>query len=456
MQAQDYLQFFQDLSFRYWQFTLDNSVYAVCLAISVWLLTAILYSISIGSLKRQIGSYRKAAVEAENALGAAQLQIQQLQEELAVAEQQFEQEAQRTASVQERLNELGSQLSAGIVALAAEPELGQQGLSIREGLEAENLWQRYSAAVKQISETLIEERKTKKELQESYSVQTAKLAEKDLQLQAKQIRFDSQKQQIAKLEETIHEHEGILAQQQESAQQLLAASEEKYLADKARLTQLEQQALEWGQTKQQLEQLQEKLKNQTEQLSKREQFNPVEVQAKQAHTLLAEREPQHVKVELKTSVSQPESQNAVFDTDEAPIRQSTKNAEKSGGIGGKFKSLFGGKQQPEKQEVQSLRQNDEESGTGTSVVREPQVEIPEIPVDRDAATIERLAGSSAQASSDGFGGKFKNMFGLSKEAPAVEQIQAKELNPKPQVEGRDAAIHEREVSIIERSADNAS
>ncbi len=47
------MPFLNNLLAEWYQLTLDNALYAISLAVSVWLLTAIFYSLRIGFLNRR-------------------------------------------------------------------------------------------------------------------------------------------------------------------------------------------------------------------------------------------------------------------------------------------------------------------------------------------------------------------------------------------------------------------
>ncbi len=445
MQMQDYLPFFQDLFLQYYQFTLENPVYAACLAIAVWLLTTIFYSLRIGFLNRRNRITLKARLDAENALTAAQQEMQELRQEVVASKQQVEQEVQRAVALQERIAGLGGQLSESIVALAAEPELGQQGLSVAPGLEVEHLWQRYSAAVKQLGESLIAQRRTNSELQQSFSAETAKLAEKDSQLQAMQVRLDNQRQQVAKLELAADEHKNQLAQQQQSAEQRLSEVEAKHQADLARLAMLEQQALERAQVKEQ--QVQEKpkapeVKAPEISVAQPEAVKPVPVQAPAV-------EPQQVKAEPKPAVVAAAAQEPTIARAEMvkPKPQAAKADEGSAaGVAGKFKSLFAGaKQQMEKLDDMfglstPMLPPEEPKRTTVRVHREPEVVPVQTPVSEpEASKVESLPESAVKEPPGGLTGKFKNLFGSSKvsetatveEEPAEAVVAVPESEPEP-------------------------
>lgn len=426
MQVQDYLPFFQDLLLHYYQLTLENSVYAVCLAVVVWLPTSIFYSLRISLLNRKNRINLKASLDAQNALAAAQQEIQTLQEEIAVGKEHITQEALRTAAQHERIAEFAHQLSDSIVALAAEPDLGQQGLSVTKDLEVEHLWQRYSAAVKQLGENLIAERKNIGELRQAFDAETAKLAEKDGQLQAMQTRLDSQRQQIAKLELTVEEHKKQLVEQQENAQQSLARIEAKHQIDLARLVSLEQQVQEWNQAKSQ----QMPPKVQAEAIVEAEPPEPpkpVERRVEPAPAVAVEPEPEQIKVEPKpkpavSEVVTHESTIARAEAAKQPPTSADLGAEITSGVSGKFKSLFtGAKQQMEKLDdmfgLSTPMLEPKESGQTVRPVREPQAVVIETPISKPVeAVTEQPPEIAVKQPSSGLTGKFKNLFASTKEA----------------------------------------
>lgn len=428
MQMQDYLPYFQELLLQYYQFTLENSVYAACLAIAVWLLTAIFYSLRIGFLNRRNTINLKAVSDAENAAAAAQQEIQKLQVEVAAGKEQLEQETQRAAALQERLAALSGQLSESIVAMAAQPDLGQQGLSVAPGLEVEHLWQRFSAAVQQVGESLIAQRRANNELQRIFDAEKANLAEKDSQLQATQTRLDSQRQQLAKLEQTLEEQKTQLAQQQENAERRLAEVEAKYRADLARLSTSGQVVRETISAAPQPAP-QEKPKVPVTQPEPNE---PAEIKVEAPKS---SQEPKPAPVEAKPVVVEAAVQAAVPAPTIARVeeiqqkqRQAKEKTETGAGVGGKFKSWFSGaKQQMEKlddmfglntpmlaqeESTESVRP---QSLPVESVIAEAPVKAPEI------KPVVAQPDNATRPSSEGLGGKFKNLFASSKPAPVVEQ-----------------------------------
>ena len=235
MQPQDYLPFFQDLALQTYQTTLELPVYAASLTVIVWLLTAIFYSIRISFIKGHLKRALKAGKEIQQALHEAEQREQVAQEAALQHQAQKEQSDQVSAQLSGRLEELSQQFIQSIHALAANPDLGQQGLTATPGLAPEALWQRLNAASSQIADKLLEERRALSDMQQAVQDEVAKTAEKEQQLQAAQLRLESQSQQLAKLSLAQEEHKAELAAQQQASQQQLLALEDRYRREMAEL-----------------------------------------------------------------------------------------------------------------------------------------------------------------------------------------------------------------------------
>ncbi len=242
MQPQDYLPFFQDLFIQTYQSTLENPVYAACLSVVVWLLTAIFYSIRISVLNGRIKRGTKAIADVNQALATAEQQVQQTQAEMLAQQQQLEQSTETNNELQERLAEIAAQLSSAIQTLAANPDLGQQGLSVGQGLSAEALFQRFNAANQQICENLLAQRQKQADLEADLQAEAGKLADKDQQIQTMQIRLDAQSQQLGNLTLSIEDFKQQLSQQQQEAQLQSAQIQSQHQAELSALNQQLQQA----------------------------------------------------------------------------------------------------------------------------------------------------------------------------------------------------------------------
>ena len=302
------LSFFQNLLSEWYQFTLDNLDYAVCLAVSVWLLTVIFYSLRIGLLNRRIRTHIATISEAQMGLVGARQDIKQLQEGIAADKLQLEQaeyaakqEAQRVGELQEHLSLFNKQLSEGNQVLAPHLAPGGQVLPAADNLETEGLWQHYSAGVKQLIERLRTEQQSKTVLQQALRTETDKLVEKNRELAALQARLDTQAQQFAQFELIIAEHKTQL-KQQENAEQRLSETQQQHQADLARLAQLEQQALDWTNTPRIQVQQEEKPETQEVLSDQPEQVPPVEPRPIQPQPALIEEKPQPAQSEEEPQV----------------------------------------------------------------------------------------------------------------------------------------------------------
>ncbi len=255
MQVQDYLPFFQNLFDHYIQLTLANPAYAACIAIAAWLLTTIFYSLRIGFLNRRNRSTAKALLESQNGLNAAQNDIQELNNELTEKNEHidqvkadFERELQRANSTQARLNTLSNQITESIAALTSSSNLAEQFSPNADGVEIEDLWQRYNATSKLLAERLASERKSLSELQQAFNAETAKIADKDQQLLTMQVRIDAHSQQVGQLEAKIEDLNTQLTRQEETIRLRLEESAAQHQADLVRLNALAQQAQAVAQT----------------------------------------------------------------------------------------------------------------------------------------------------------------------------------------------------------------
>ncbi|HEY5139652.1 MAG TPA: hypothetical protein VIJ25_10115, partial [Methylococcales bacterium] len=248
------------------QLTLNNPLYAIALAAVVFLLTAIIYSIRISSLNKQNAASEKARVEMENNFNTAQKKMQQMQEELTVNTGQMEQarqlaqkEAERAAKLEEQLTQRNKQIAGTIQSLHTSFDLGERPVPVMGDIKAEGLWQQHDRVINLLTTRLQSEQQAKTELQQSYQAESAKRAEKEALLETLQTNLSTKTSQLSMLEQALAEQKAMLQEQQGKAQQILSQTLEKHLAELARLTELEQQALELVNTRQQLTHLEEKL-----------------------------------------------------------------------------------------------------------------------------------------------------------------------------------------------------
>lgn len=222
---------FQELLQQWYELTLHNQEYAICLAVSVWLLTAIFYSIRIGFLKRHASQLAVARNAVQVSLDEANLQLQALQHQLTeatektlAAERAVQAETDRANGIAARLNESNQQLAGSLANLVASFELNQPNLP---NADAGNLLAEYAAIVTRVVDRFQNEQQAKTQLQLSIHAETAKLAEKDLLIGSLQSRLDSQTQQLAKLELANEEYQVALRQLEIEKQNLTTAIQQQ-------------------------------------------------------------------------------------------------------------------------------------------------------------------------------------------------------------------------------------
>ncbi len=243
---QELLPFFQQLIQEWTRFTIANAPYAATLAILVWLLTAIGYSISIAWLNRRYRLEVKAHIETQAGLDAAQQQLQSLQEQISATNAQLEQTAQMLDTKIRDANELeqkllvgNKKLGQGFAVLVEKFEL-IENLPAQDTVDAEVLWQRYNAIIERIGERFQNEQQAKARLQLDIQAEKTKIADKELVVASLQSRLDSQAEQLAKLELAVAEQQNLRNELDGARQQLLAA-QDRNIVIAARVAELEKQ-----------------------------------------------------------------------------------------------------------------------------------------------------------------------------------------------------------------------
>ena len=392
--------------------TLDNPFYASVLAFVVFLITSILYSIRIASLKEKNNTSEKARLEMEATLNAAltvaKQQQQTMQDELTASSEQMKRDrqlAQKEAERAARFEDLLSQrnkLVAGIIqTLATSFDLGERPVPLMGDIKAEGLWQQIDRVISLLTNKLLSEQQAKTQLQQSYQAETVKLAEKEAQFSTLQTTLATQTSQLTQLEQSLEEQTALLKQQQDEAQQVLSQTLEKHLSELARLTELEQQALDLVNTKQQLTQLAEKLSNKDALITQLEKNKLVE-------QVKVEPKPAEIKQEVKEKLLAIKKVDAPFLSVPSDSKQASVSPvkEQSGGVSGKLKSLFG-------------RANQGPVATALEIV-EIKEEIIEIqPIAAEVPQPPLVASVKEQIT--GMTGKFKSLFGQDKQTPIAKE-----------------------------------
>lgn len=243
---QELLPFYQQLFQQWSELTLLNAPYAITLALSVWLVTAIGYSISIGVIKMRLAREEKARGELQASLDEVRQQLQTSATELAASNQQLEQvnqqletKTQQAGQLEQKLSSSNKQLAEGIAALVEKFELIDNAPS--QQTDADALWQRYNAIVARAGERFLSEQQVKARLQLDVQAEKSKLADKDASIANLQGRLEIQTQKLAELEQAASELQGLQQELQTLKQRLLIA-DDKRRADSARILELEKSA----------------------------------------------------------------------------------------------------------------------------------------------------------------------------------------------------------------------
>ncbi|MCQ8119991.1 hypothetical protein [Methylomonas rosea] len=439
-----YLPMIQSILSDWYRLTLENQEYAGALALAVWLLTAMFYSIRIYFLKKTNAINLKARIALQADFDAAQQQQQALQEQLTVNIEQLqdaqtaaEDKAQQAASLEEKLVQANRQVIDSVKTLAGSFELTEPALPAANDLQSTELWPRYFALTAQITERFKAEQQGKTELQLALWAETAKLAEKDALLGPLQLRLESQTEQLNKLELAVEEQKILRERDQASAEKLLADTLAKHQAELARYADsAKQSAAPAVAHSQPVSQPEPKVV-----ISEAPAViqpspavvEPTVVQAPVEPPKPVEREVAPVVDKPKPVVAEP-----------APAKQSSvdKLAEKSGGFG-KFKQMLNNT-------MQQMAKLDQKLGTQTEVAAEAiQEELEEIAAPIMEAAVElkenavEIAETAAEAVKEpaaGVGGKLKSLFGKSKPAELAVESEPAAVEPEPIVETVAAAV----------------
>lgn len=236
---QKFVPYFQELLQQWYELTLHNQEYAICLAVSVFLITAFFYSIRIGFLKRSSAQIQKAKNETQASLDESQQQLQTLQQQYNEANQRMQQAIEKAELESQRLQASNKQLANSLSGMVDCFELNQHNLP---KADADNLLTEYDAVLSKVFERFQAEQQAKTKLQLSFHAESAKLAEKEMMVTSLQNRLDTQTQQLAKLELAIEHYEDAQRQLQADKEQL-AKETQKHQEAVARALELEKQNL---------------------------------------------------------------------------------------------------------------------------------------------------------------------------------------------------------------------
>ena len=402
-----YLHITQAILSDWIQQTLNDPFYAAALATGVFLLTAMLYSIRVASLKKANVVAEKARIEMQNNLDTAQQKMQLMQEELTATLGQMEKdqqlaqkEAERAEKLEEQLTQRNQQVAGIIQSLHTRFDLGERPLPVMSDIKAEDLWQQHDRVINLIATRLQSEQQAKIELQQSYQAETVKRAEKEALLETLQTTLATQTGKLFKLEQALEEQKSTLQEQQDKAQQILSQTQEKHLAELARLPGLEQQALELVNTRQHLTQLEEKLNAKDALITQLEKDKSVEQVKVQAQPAPLKQEKIETIIELpRTEAEIPSSPSDVEQLSVSPVKEQT------GGVAGKLKGLFGkSKQEPITAEPAAV-----ETGQNEEEIQPARVEVEKQPV------------TPVKEQTGGVTGKLKGLFGKAKQEPTTTE-----------------------------------
>ena len=226
-----YLPLIKTLFADWVQLTINEPLYAGALAVIAWLLTACLYSIKVAILNRKSTARENARIDAINQLSAAQLQVQDIQQQLVVATEQIKKdqelaknETQRASNSEDQLKDRNKQIATTIQSFSTSFDLGERPLPLTEDLKAESLWQQFDRTINLLITRLRNEQQTTVELQAAFQTEILKSAENEAVISTLQAGIAAQTIKISNLERLLEEQQITLQQQQEHAQLVLIQS----------------------------------------------------------------------------------------------------------------------------------------------------------------------------------------------------------------------------------------
>jgi hypothetical protein len=226
-----YLPLFKTIFADWVQLTSNEPLYAGALAFTAWLLTASLYSIRIAFLNKQSTARENARIDASKQLSAAQLQVQELQQQLSENTEQLKisqelaiNETERAEKLEDQLKERNKQIAAIIQSFSTSFDLGERPLPLTEDLKAESLWQQFDRTIHLLITRLSNEQEAKAKLQASLQAETLKSTENAVTISTLQTGIAAQTIKIANLELLLEEQKNTLQQQQDHAQLVLEQS----------------------------------------------------------------------------------------------------------------------------------------------------------------------------------------------------------------------------------------
>lgn len=211
------------------QFTLDNPLYIAAIAASVFIITALLFSLRTGSLKKQLKLSETARLSNEKTLSDTKLQLQDTQHQLTTSTAQVEDlqkslstEKQRAVELAQHISERNDKITATVEKLATHFETGERP-AISADFKAEELWQQHDSIVEQLVTNLKTVQHVKSELENTLHQEKTKAADIETRLNSLQSQLDSQTQLIS----TLQSQNNALHQQYTQSQHALTEALQK-------------------------------------------------------------------------------------------------------------------------------------------------------------------------------------------------------------------------------------
>lgn len=358
---QEFINIFKETLSEWFRLTLNHPHFAGALVFVAFLVTAIAYQIRLFSLHKQRIALEKKQIGLQDELMESKQEWLEKDEELAAStrelitvRQSAESNAQHAENLKDKLILQNRIVIEGIQSLLTRFELTEYTLPDPEDFKSDRTGQAFSDMVEQLSSFLGKERQAKSELLQAFQSEKKLCDEKQAEIDKLHDNLSDQASRIAQLEGALEAEKSLLLKEREQAQMELTQALQKHVAELGRLTELEQQALELVNTRQQLSHLQKSLNDKESTIIElQSQATAIPVapgQANPGHTV-------EIQDTIQESIGTPEGA--------------------AGGIANKLKTLFG---KPRTESASDVTNSDavKDAPDNTQIEPEPSQERPSL------------------------------------------------------------------------------
>ena len=205
------------------QFTLDNPLYVAIIATTVFILTALLFSLKTLGLNKKLKLSEAARLSNEKTLSNTTQQLKDSQAQLDIFTNQIGElqstlntEKQRALELAQHINDRNDKITATVEKFATHFDTIERP-AISADFKAEQLWQQHDKVVEQLISNLKTVQHAKSELENTLHQEKTKLTDIEARLNSLQSQLDNQTNLVT----TLQAQNTSLHQQHEQSQQAL-------------------------------------------------------------------------------------------------------------------------------------------------------------------------------------------------------------------------------------------